>query len=289
MNSVAMRTDLLKRSPGKLYLHVANIMRRRLTAGEWDPGAQLPPLTALADEFGVANVTVRQAVAILEDEGLVQRQQGRGTFVSNTINRQPSFAIASDWSSLIRMVEKSSPKLINIDDTVGYPAIHRDEGEPAPAYRFMKRIHTYNGVPCAVVGVYLDQSCYDRAPERFRSEAVIPVLESLPEIKIDHCHQVLTIGQADLETASLLGIPVNAPIGEVRRILTNRDGCVIYVGEVSYRGDFVKFEIDVSHEAKNETNEKRRQARAAPDAFSANANTKSRSPVMPLKRKHGRT
>lgn len=284
-----MRTDLLKRSPGKLYLHVANILRRRLTGGEWEPGAQLPPLTALADEFGVANVTVRQAVAILEDEGLVQRQQGRGTFVSDHIDRQPSFAIASDWSSLIRMVEKSSPKLINIDDTVGHPVVHHNEGEPAPAYRFMKRIHTYNGVPCAVVGVYLDQRCYERAPERFKSEAVIPVLESLPEIRIGRCHQVLTIGQADIDTASLLQIPVNAPIGEVRRVLTDRDGCVIYVGEVSYRGDFVKFEIDVSHAAADGIEAHRRQARAAPDAFPTNANTKNRSSVVALKRKHGRT
>ena len=266
MNQKAMQTDILRNSPGKLYLNLASLMRRRLTGGEWEPGDQLPPLTALAAEFGVANVTVRQAIAILEDEGLVHRQQGRGTFVSPTIHQRPSFSVVSDWSSLIRMVEKSSPKLIKVDDTLKHPVLHPNEGTPAPAYRYIKKVHSYHGFPCAVVGVYLDKRCFDRAPKRFQNETIIPVLESLPDVKISHCHQVLTIGQSDVETASLLQVPLNAPVGEVRRVLTDPDGCIIYVGEVSYRGDLVKFEIDLDHDSGDNTGEEdkpsRRKARA---------------------------
>ena len=53
----------------------------RVTSGVWPPGTKIPPHLDLAAEFGVAPMTVRQVLARLEDEGLVSRQVGRGTFV----------------------------------------------------------------------------------------------------------------------------------------------------------------------------------------------------------------
>ena len=42
-----------------------------------------------------------------------------------------------------------------------------------------------------------------------------------------------------------LGISVNAPVAEVRRVFTGPKRRVIYLGEVTYRGDFVHMEIDL--------------------------------------------
>jgi len=56
-------------------------LRERIARRDWLPGAKLPPHLDLAAEFGVAPMTVRQVLARLEDEGLVSRQVGRGTFV----------------------------------------------------------------------------------------------------------------------------------------------------------------------------------------------------------------
>jgi PAS domain S-box-containing protein len=53
----------------------------RIRSGELPPGSQLPPHKKLATDFGVAPMTIRQVLARLEDEGLVIRQVGRGTFV----------------------------------------------------------------------------------------------------------------------------------------------------------------------------------------------------------------
>jgi DNA-binding GntR family transcriptional regulator len=53
----------------------------RIARGVWPPGAKIPPHLDLAAEFGVAPMTVRQVLARLEEEGLVSRQVGRGTFV----------------------------------------------------------------------------------------------------------------------------------------------------------------------------------------------------------------
>lgn len=60
---------------------VYNELRGRIARGEWPPGSRLPPHLDLAAEFAVAPMTVRQVLARLEDEGLVSRQVGRGTFV----------------------------------------------------------------------------------------------------------------------------------------------------------------------------------------------------------------
>jgi GntR family transcriptional regulator len=40
-------------------------------------------------------------------------------------------------------------------------------------------------------------------------------------------------------------VPLNSPVAEVRRVFTSRDRTVIYLGEVTYRGDFVRLEMDL--------------------------------------------
>ncbi len=56
---------------------------------------------------------------------------------------------------------------------------------------------------------------------------------------------MLTIGTADLEVARLLGVPVNAPVAEVRRVFRDETGRVIYLGEVTYRGDAIHVEMNL--------------------------------------------
>ena len=56
-------------------------LRERIAQREFVPGVRLPAHTDLATEFGVAPLTMRQVLGRLEDDGLVSRQQGRGTFV----------------------------------------------------------------------------------------------------------------------------------------------------------------------------------------------------------------
>jgi DNA-binding transcriptional MocR family regulator len=60
---------------------VLTVLHARIVHGDWVPGTKLPPLRDLAAELGVAPLTVRQVLAQLEDQGLVSRQVGRGTFV----------------------------------------------------------------------------------------------------------------------------------------------------------------------------------------------------------------
>jgi DNA-binding GntR family transcriptional regulator len=70
-----------KRSRLPAYAQMANFLRSAISQGTYHPGEQLPSESALAKSHGVSAMTARQAVSVLEEEGLVQRIQGRGTYV----------------------------------------------------------------------------------------------------------------------------------------------------------------------------------------------------------------
>src|SRR5438105_9910757 len=69
-------------------------LRDAILRGDYAPGARLPGYVELAGQFGVAAVTVRQVLARLEQEGLLTRQQGRGTFVRAPV--APTVLIVDD-------------------------------------------------------------------------------------------------------------------------------------------------------------------------------------------------
>lgn len=71
---------------GPLYVQVASIMRAKICASEWNSRAPLPNEVTLARDIGVSIGTVRKALEMLETERLIQRRQGRGTFVVETSN-----------------------------------------------------------------------------------------------------------------------------------------------------------------------------------------------------------
>ncbi|SPA54840.1 GntR family transcriptional regulator [Cupriavidus taiwanensis] len=63
------------------YGQIAAALRDRIVSGAWTPGSAIPAEGALATEFGIALGTIRQAIAVLVQQGLLERVQGKGTFV----------------------------------------------------------------------------------------------------------------------------------------------------------------------------------------------------------------
>jgi GntR family transcriptional regulator len=86
---------------------------------------------------------------------------------------------------------------------------------------------------------------FRKHPERFRTETVIPILTQMRSPRVAKARQTLTIGTAGLEAARHLNVPSNAPVAEVRRVFNAADGTVLYLGEVTYRGDFIHLEMDL--------------------------------------------
>ena len=146
---------------------------------------------------------------------------------------------------LADVYRQDKPKLTLIEDTAAMPALRERDGHPAPAYRFLRRVHSRQEVAYCVISIHLDERVFKLAPRRFRSETVVPVLLDLPKVKIERAWQTLAIGTADVEAAQLLELPLNAPVAEVRRVFTAPDGTVLYLGEITYRGDYIHFEMDL--------------------------------------------
>lgn len=76
-----------------VYRQIADILRARIASGELAQGQQLPSERELMDGFGASRGTVRQAVALLRTEGLIQVEHGRGAYVRN---RPPVRRLAYD-------------------------------------------------------------------------------------------------------------------------------------------------------------------------------------------------
>ncbi|MGH3320097.1 MAG: GntR family transcriptional regulator [Streptosporangiaceae bacterium] len=64
------------------YQQVAAVIRDRIASGEIPPGRRIPSLVEMEQEFDVARDTLRKAVQLLKEEGLVETVTGMGTFVS---------------------------------------------------------------------------------------------------------------------------------------------------------------------------------------------------------------
>jgi len=64
-----------------LYKECANILRKQILEGKWEEGDCLPSEKEFSAEFGVSRITIRQCMKLLEEEGLIIRQAGRGTFI----------------------------------------------------------------------------------------------------------------------------------------------------------------------------------------------------------------
>jgi GntR family transcriptional regulator len=232
-------------SPIPRYVQLADVLRQRIVRGHWQSGDKLPSLDELGKEFDVARVTVRQAVDVLARQGIVSPQQGRGTFVTDKKADERRLHAVTTMGELAELYRDSKPQLLNLTEASAAPDIAAGEGKPAAKYFYMRRVHALDGVAYCVISIYLDERIFRRAPKRVRRELVIPLLMSMPGVKIAKARQRLTIGTADVDEAGHLGIPVNAPVAHVRRVFNASDGTVIYLAEVTYRGDFVRLEMDM--------------------------------------------
>ena len=73
--------------PRPPYVQVANAVRAAILTKVFKPGEKIPSGTELAKQYGVARMTVQQALRVLKDEGLVQSRQGSGVYVRERTER----------------------------------------------------------------------------------------------------------------------------------------------------------------------------------------------------------
>jgi GntR family transcriptional regulator len=104
------------------YAQLAQILRRRISNGTHLPGSRLPSEASLAKYFDVSAMTARQAIGVLAQEGLVNRIQGRGTFIKRLEIAISNFGLESLRNAL------SDKK--NIEVRILKATIEKAQGEP---------------------------------------------------------------------------------------------------------------------------------------------------------------
>jgi len=83
------------------------------------------------------------------------------------------------------------------------------------------------------------------SPEDFKTRTALAVLTELPDIKIGQAHQTLIISAAEMETAHLLKVDVNTSTAEVRCVVRDDQNIAVYIAEIIYRGDCIRFDIEL--------------------------------------------
>ncbi len=98
-----------KVSYNPLYLQVKDVLLKRIVDGSYSPGKIIPSESRLADDFGTSISTIRQALSILVADGILNKKQGRGTFVSE---RKIKITFLS-WIPETKLGEKNLADLID--------------------------------------------------------------------------------------------------------------------------------------------------------------------------------
>lgn len=233
-----MNLSQMKRGAVPLHVELADLWRHQIRSGALKPGAKLPPLSELVEQFGVARMTIRQAMDALQDEGLIERFAGKGTFVREvTIPAKHRLNMKAELSQLQSMVAQ-----LEVSVSAEQTPAQRIEIDGHP-YRRMSRIHSQDGEPFCHVDINLDDGVYQRAPERFEAEIVVTVLKDL-DVEIKSARQRVAISYADVAIAEVLNLTVNAPVFRVFREFFCDQNKLLYSATLIYPGDQLELDIE---------------------------------------------
>jgi GntR family transcriptional regulator len=236
----------LSRSRVAIYLQLATLFRNWIAAKKWPVGARIPNVDDLAAEFSVARGTIREALGLLEGEGLLSRFRAKGTFVRGLPTESVPHRLEIDWRSLISAHEGAKIQTLSSETLSELPETYREFGKMTKKYQMMRRLHLRDGAPYLLGRFYLDHDLYKQGPpEQFRKHPTLPILHRIATDRIGKARQRMTIGMADVEVAALLRVPLNSPVAYVSRIALDRGGSMIYIGEGIYRGDAVQLDIEL--------------------------------------------
>jgi GntR family transcriptional regulator len=186
----------------------------RIARGKLRPGSQLPPEPDLAAELGVSRATLREALRSLQDEGLLTRSRGTGTFVSHVPRMLSSLDANFGVTDAIRaagMEPGFEEAVTRIEPALAAEAA-RLHVEPGEHVVVVERVRTADGRRVVWSQDVVPAWVLDRRPEALPTLARGSMYETLErEIGISIHHGVARFApmKADRPTAQKLGVPRN--------------------------------------------------------------------------------
>ena len=222
-----------------LYFQVMRSLKDQILSGKLPTGEQIPSESELTASFGVSRVVVRQALQILEDEGLIYRIKGKGTFVSDDVARDITPRLSGYLEDLINIGLAMEVKVLEfgLRKVTAEVGLVLDVDEDSDVF-FVKRLRLVDGRPFSVIHNFVPYDVGKQIPlEALESEPLLQLIETRTGESIDWASEVFQAVSADSDLAGLLEIDILAPV--LKMILTaySPDGRVVNLARVFYRSD----------------------------------------------------
>ena len=203
--------------PVPLYYQLELQLRDRVESGQWKAGDRLPTEAELAAQFGVSRITVRQALDRLEDDGLISRQRGRGTFVHSSvtpkIERDPERLYAFE-EDILRQGMRPETRVLGLEEVPAPAHIAELLRVPAgqPALR-LRRLGTASGHPLWLESRYFPLPI-GRAIRHsdLTSPVISRIIEDVCECRIARSYLRIEARAATANQAQQLQVPPGAPV-----------------------------------------------------------------------------
>ncbi len=239
LNSLSLDSDI------PLYSQIVNIVKRNISAGTLSAGDLLPSESEFCRAFDISRSTVRQAVGILESEGLVVRKQGKGTFVAAPKMRRRTENVYSFTSEISSLGLTPSSTLIEFEVIAPPPDIVKvlELSEPdSRVYRFT-RIRNVNDEPLILETSFYPQRLYPNLTrELLRTHSFYSLLYEVgvvPASAVDS-YEAVIIGRAESE---LLNCKPGSCGFSVQRRTYDVSGMCYEFTQSLMRGDRVKLDV----------------------------------------------
>jgi GntR family transcriptional regulator len=214
-------------------------------------GGRLPPERELSERFEVARETLRRCLRELEAEGLLERKQGAGTFVSGqpVIKSPQLMSFSEDMRA--RGLAPSSELLSCTALAAGAKLAQKLKLVPGSPLWEIKRLRLASDEPMALETVCLAQSrlpglSAEQLSAHLASGSLYELLEQKGGVQIRSASQQLQATVLSEDEAAQLEVPAFSPSLLVERITLSARGEVIEYAKTLYRADRYRFEMNVA-------------------------------------------
>ena len=220
------------------YQEIGEVLRDRFRGAP--VGSVLPSESDMSAEFDASRVTIRRALELLRDDGLIAARQGFGWYVVGEPVRQ-SLQSLGTIESHVEGVGKLSERKVEEFAFVAAPAHVRDVLHVEQVLR-VKRVNLADGEPFAVVTVWCPEELGAGLSRRDVERR--PFYELL-DVDLHGATQTIGADAADDDTSRLLDIPAGSPILRCRRVTTDRSGAPVLVSEHLFPALRTEFVVDL--------------------------------------------
>jgi GntR family transcriptional regulator len=244
-----------KRIP--LYYQLENLLREKINSGAFSPGDRLPTESDLIRQYGVSRITVRQALTALAEEGLIERRQGRGTFVAERKIKRRAFEgqthLTGSLDEIIAMGLETPVKVLEMNRIEADP--HEAEllglqpGEPV--YR-IKRMRIRDGKPYSLIVNYLPAEIGARfTKEELSAGSLLQMIEAKFKLRLKDAKQQITAALADPYVAGMLEVRVGSPLLSIERTVYTDEGRPVENVHVLYRTDLYSYQVYLTRDGES--------------------------------------